>query len=77
MADDGACFVLYGLLERSAAIAATGGATLIAAVAAYVLDLAQLGLVLEIVTGIVFTAGAAVVGRGEPGRPDARAAGHR
>lgn len=46
----GACFVLDGLLERSAAIAATGGATLIAAVAAYALDLAQLGLVLEIVT---------------------------
>ncbi|QCP06323.1 hypothetical protein [Brevibacterium sp. CS2] len=34
----GACFVLYGLLERSAAVAA------------YALDLAQLGLVLEIVT---------------------------
>ncbi|MEV0983377.1 hypothetical protein AB0I45_03360 [Brevibacterium sp. NPDC049920] len=72
----GACFVLYGLLERSAAIAATGGATLIAAVAAHALDLAQLGLVLEIVTGIVFTAGAAVVGRGEQGRPGARAAEH-
>lgn len=59
----GSCFLLYGLLERSAAIAATGAATAVAAIIAYTLDLARLGLVLEIITGVLFALGAMAVRR--------------
>lgn len=57
----GACFVLYGLLERSAAIVVSGAVTLVAAFAANAMDLDRLGLVLEIVTGFVFAVGAGVL----------------
>lgn len=59
----GVCFALYGLLERSVPIVAVGVATLIAAVAAYVMDLENMGLILELVTGALFTIGALAVRR--------------
>lgn len=57
------CFALYGFLERSTVIVSAGLITCAATVAVYLAGPAQLGLILETVTGGVFAVAAVIIAR--------------
>lgn len=67
----GVAFAVYGLLERSGIIVATGACAALGALVAFVLEIPALGVSLELATGAIFAAGALAL-RGQPTSVSAR-----